>query len=217
MRTVQSPPPRASSPRDLENGNARGPVSRVLSRGRYPFGPAPRGQPFISALRCRKAPATNPGLSGRNSPAHMGARPLFGLAPGGVCHADSVAGAPVRSYRTLSPLPVPFRGHRRYTFCGTFPEREAETPHPAGVTRHPRFVEPGLSSAFLERNDAAARPPGGTYLVRPWSRSKSNWNRIARICPSISPSIFSGRQRRWNASTALCPSDTSYPKRSSAR
>ena len=56
----------------------------------------------------------------------------------------------MRSYRTLSPLPVPFRGHRRYTFCGTFPEREAETPHPAGVTRHPRFVEPGLSSAFLE-------------------------------------------------------------------
>ena len=50
---------------------------------------------------------------------------------------------------------------------------------------------------------AAARPPGRSYLARPWSRSKSSWNRIARICPSISPSIFSGRQRRWNASTAL--------------
>ena len=34
---------------------------------------------------------------------------LFGLAPGGVCHATSVTGRPVRSYRTLSPLPVPHR------------------------------------------------------------------------------------------------------------
>ena len=34
-------------------------------------------------------------------------RPLFGLAPGGVCHATPVTSSPVRSYRTLSPLPVP--------------------------------------------------------------------------------------------------------------
>src|ERR1700694_6198613 len=34
---------------------------------------------------------------------------LFGLAPGVVCHAGSVAGAAVRSYRTFSPLlPPPF-------------------------------------------------------------------------------------------------------------
>ena len=32
---------------------------------------------------------------------------LFGLAPGGVCHATPVTGRPVRSYRTVSPLPVP--------------------------------------------------------------------------------------------------------------
>ena len=31
---------------------------------------------------------------------------LFGLAPGGVCRAASVAGSAVRSYRTLSPLPT---------------------------------------------------------------------------------------------------------------
>jgi len=30
---------------------------------------------------------------------------LFGLAPGGVCRAVSVAGNAVRSYRTVSPLP----------------------------------------------------------------------------------------------------------------
>src|ERR1700694_942736 len=34
---------------------------------------------------------------------------LFGLAPGVVCHAGSVAGPAVRSYRTFSPLlPPPF-------------------------------------------------------------------------------------------------------------
>src|SRR6185437_6097274 len=30
---------------------------------------------------------------------------LFGLAPGGVCRAVSIAGNAVRSYRTVSPLP----------------------------------------------------------------------------------------------------------------
>jgi len=30
---------------------------------------------------------------------------LFGLAPGGVCHASTVTSAAVRSYRTFSPLP----------------------------------------------------------------------------------------------------------------
>src|SRR5688572_21386382 len=33
------------------------------------------------------------------------ARPLLGLAPGGVCRAPSVTGGAVRSYRTVSPLP----------------------------------------------------------------------------------------------------------------
>ena len=34
--------------------------------------------------------------------------PLFGLAPGGVYHAAAVAGGAVRSYRTLSPLPLKY-------------------------------------------------------------------------------------------------------------
>jgi len=32
---------------------------------------------------------------------------LFGLAPGGVYHATTVASCAVRSYRTISPLPAP--------------------------------------------------------------------------------------------------------------
>ena len=42
----------------------------------------------------------------RHHPERHGWSSLFGLAPGGVYHADPVAGAAVRSYRTLSPLPI---------------------------------------------------------------------------------------------------------------
>jgi hypothetical protein len=43
-------------------------------------------------------------LAGRAAP-----RPLFGLAPSGVYRATPVTRGAVRSYRTLSPLPVPVR------------------------------------------------------------------------------------------------------------
>ncbi len=36
---------------------------------------------------------------------HWDSCSLFSLAPGGVCHANRVAAIPVRSYRTISPLP----------------------------------------------------------------------------------------------------------------
>jgi len=45
---------------------------------------------------------------------------LLGLAGGGVYPADDVTTVAVRSYRTISPLPVP-EGHRLCIFCGTFP------------------------------------------------------------------------------------------------
>jgi|SRR5690349_14292372 len=44
---------------------------------------------------------------------------LFGLAPGGVCHAFAITGEPVSSYLAFSPLPAT-QGWR-YFFCGTFP------------------------------------------------------------------------------------------------
>jgi hypothetical protein len=60
----------------------------------------------------------------------MAPPPLFGLAPGGVYPAAAVTGGSVRSYRTVSPLPVRYRsegtflGPRsrgRFVFCGTVP------------------------------------------------------------------------------------------------
>jgi len=99
---------------------------------------------------------------------------LFGLAPGVVCHAVSVAGPAVRSYRTFSPLlavaayaamaqqargpvaPKPRRGEGgRFILCGTVP----------GVTPAGRYPAPYVDGArtFLSRSlstvaGAAVRP-----------------------------------------------------------
>ena len=69
------------------------PVSRVLSGTVIHLGPV--------------SPPASSGLPGRGA-GHAIAS-LFGLAPGGVCPAIPVAGNAVRSYRTISPLPVPLR------------------------------------------------------------------------------------------------------------
>ncbi len=64
--------------------------------------------PLPSRFSCQ------PGPSGLKQPCERYPRlrgdqpragPLFGIAPGGACHAGSVARAAVRSYRTFSPLP----------------------------------------------------------------------------------------------------------------
>src|SRR5579872_5379922 len=77
---------------------------------------------------------------------------LFGLAPGGVCHAGSVAGAAVRSYRTFSPLPVPsLQGGGG----GSFSVALSLGLPPPDVIRHRMSMEPGLSSPL---KGAAVRP-----------------------------------------------------------
>jgi len=78
---------------------------------------------------------------------------LFGFAPGVVCHAVSVAGYAVRSYRTFSPLLRPET--KRFVLCGTFP----------GVAPAGRYPAPYVDGArtFLPRSlstiaGAAVRP-----------------------------------------------------------
>src|SRR6478752_6334521 len=81
---------------------------------------------------------------------------LFGFAPGVVCHAVSVAGPAVRSYRTFSPLlSPPFRVRKRFVLCGTVP----------GVTPAGCYPAPYVDGArtFLPRSlstvaGAAVRP-----------------------------------------------------------
>ena len=78
---------------------------------------------------------------------------LFGFAPGVVCHAVSVAGNAVRSYRTFSPLLPPRR--EQFVLCGTFP----------GVAPAGRYPAPHVDGArtFLPRGLSA---PAGA-AVRP--------------------------------------------------
>jgi hypothetical protein len=83
-------------------------------------------------------------------------RLLLGLAGGGVCPAATVTGRAVRSYRTISPLPVPNEsGLRRCRFCGTFPRLA-----PGWRYQPPCPVQFGLSSrrTFVRRAIATARP-----------------------------------------------------------
>jgi hypothetical protein len=85
--------------------------------------PLPTGSPANG-----KRPTRRPSGRSRSHPGQV--RPkadrLLGLAGGGVYPAGDVAAAAVRSYRTISPLPVPApprsgTGHRPCVFCGTFP------------------------------------------------------------------------------------------------
>lgn len=98
--------------------------------------------------------------AGRRLPA---ASSLFGLAPGGVYHAATVAGRAVGSYPTLSPLPRDPKAARRSALCGTVP----------GVTPAGRYPAPFLLGArtFLPRGlstiAAAVARPAGCGRCRP--------------------------------------------------
>ena len=76
---------------------------------------------------------------------------LFGLAPGGVYRAVSVAGDAVRTYRTVSPLPA------RKRAGGLFSAALSLESPPPGVTRHRVSVEPGLSSPGTPRERPSGR------------------------------------------------------------
>jgi len=76
-------------------------------------------------------------------------RPLFGLAPGGVCHATPVTSGPVRSYRTLSPLPVrPAR--TRSAIGGLLSAALSVALRRPGVTRHPALRSSDFPPAVPE-------------------------------------------------------------------
>jgi hypothetical protein len=133
-----------------ERGASR-PVSRVLygaqfrARDGHSSGTAVAGrleQPTRATIRRRIQGFLNEkGL----------ASPLFGLAPGGACHAAHVAMRAVRSYRTVSPLPC----------GGLFSVALSLGLPPPEVIRHRVSVEPGLSSTAKA---AAIRPAGPIHI-----------------------------------------------------
>ncbi len=128
---------------------------------------------------------------------------LFGFAPGVVCHAVSVAGPAVRSYRTFSPLPRPKR--RRFVFCGTVP----------GVAPAGRYPAPYVDGArtFLSRilsavAGAAVRPTDALGMGAPGRRVKPITAR-GRI-PSRHQDE-KGRYRQLHQSLAPCEMPNRLP------
>ena len=82
---------------------------------------------------------------------------LFGLAPGGVYLAISVAGDAVDSYPTFSPFPHCWGGLLSVALSLGSP--------PPGVTRHRVSMEPGLSSPYhLSTLQGAIIQPAGQSL-----------------------------------------------------
>ena len=101
---------------------------KLSARNKPSSVPLSRGGSFIWDCCHQQPHAAYPGLewSGQLR------RPLFGLATGGVYHATSVTSGPVRSYRTISPLPVP-----RTAIGGVFSAALSVVSRRPGVTRHP--------------------------------------------------------------------------------
>ena len=109
--------------------------------------------------------------------ASRGAGSLFGLAPGGACHAALVTKVPVRSYRTLSPLPFcafSFEGQAlrslgeagRSALCGAIPGVTPGGRYPPPCRRGARtFLDPLAETATAQPSD-----PRGPWSLA-WLRS----------------------------------------------
>ncbi len=136
--------------------NTSRPISRVLS----PWGLTHSVWPFIWSLCCHRLHATNPGSDAETHLTSCDVSPpLFGFAPGGVCHASLVAKPAVRSYRTVSPSPR--ASSRQFIFCGTFPEVSPAGRYPAPYSRGARTFLPCTLSSLAR---AAIQPTGRLEL-----------------------------------------------------
>jgi hypothetical protein len=111
-------------------------------------------QPGPLGLKCpvRRSPLC-PWLSPGAGADLSGAGPLFGVAPGGACRAGPVARSAVGSYPTVSPSPCMHGSLFSVALSLGLP--------PPGVTRHPYFMESGLSSNLSARGHPALRARGG--------------------------------------------------------
>jgi hypothetical protein len=106
---------------------------------------------------------------------------LFGLAPGGVYRAVSVAGNAVRSCRTVSPLPQAVR-YAPEAVC--FSVALSLGLPPPDVIRHRSSVEPGLSSPppFRDFDGAAVQPTDPYWMGTKRREVKSAVRRLRPRC-----------------------------------
>jgi hypothetical protein len=137
---------------------------------------AERGAIIPLGRSSRIASRDQPGRNAESRlPALSSRRPsLFGLAPGGACHAGPVARPAVRSYRTLSPLP-PDRGPEAVCFLWRYPSGRPGRALPAASTPwSPDFPPEGH-----EVPPAIARLPDRT----PSYRTEPGRDSCAKISP----------------------------------
>jgi hypothetical protein len=100
----------------------------------------------------RTGSSGQPGSLGREDPGANPARSLFGLAPGGACHAADVTAGAVGSYPTVSPLP------RAEARSGLISVALSLGLPRAGVTRRHFSLESGLSSRVLRPPRPSSHP-----------------------------------------------------------
>ena len=145
----------------------------------------PRGcgtrRPFLWTGPRGPVLATYPDGSGRRSPAgaNSGASSLFGLAPGGACHAVPVAGSAVGSYPTLSSLPPVRARVWRFAFCGAIPGVAPGGCYPPPFHRGARtFLSHLATRATARPSDPRVRVwPMGMKVKRP------GWSTVPRWSP----------------------------------
>ena len=128
----------------------RRPVSRVLCRrSRSPdIGDHSSGPPLAGRF---SRPTRTARAYDSPTPIAESARSLFGLAPGGACHAVPVTRHAVGSYPTLSPFPLR-RG--RFAFCGAIPGVAPGGRYPPPCRRGARtFLDPLAEAATAQPSD----------------------------------------------------------------
>ena len=156
---------------------------------------------------------------------------LFGLAPGGVCRAASVAGNAVRSYRTVSPLPRLNATRRGGLFSVALSLGRPRGAHPAGCYPAPfvRGARTFLPGRLSDWRGAAVRPTDGIGMVigeaqvkasrttglnvpksGPLEGYASGAGRVSTSARSVNsvegsamPSTRACRKWRWNAVTTM--------------
>lgn len=171
----------------------RRPVSRVLCRPpKRALAIIPLDRPSLDGSRDLPGP-----LSLRQPCRRTGAWSLFGLAPGGACHAVPIAGSAVRSYRTLSPLPGPRA--RRSALCGAIP----------GVAPGGRYPPPcrrGARTFLPHPKVRATARPSGSARTMVWAAVRVNRPPAhRRVDPSIAPSTRRDRAAGPRAEIRAAP------------
>ena len=128
-------------------------------------------------------------------------RPLFGIAPGGACRAGSVTSPAVGFYPTVSPVPCHARGEPLKRQGSLFSVALSLGLPPPGVTRHPCFMESGLSSKAC--TPAVIQPSArcGAYACVGGASTPKRAARSAAMAASaaVTGPEAPGRKRQRNA------------------